>query len=143
MSAAPAPISGRKIVDHGVAERADSAVALTAMQARDGSNDPHAEQIGHPTATAPFQSDNDSAAQAPEARRGECLLAEPVRLERGTHTSMYKELTVYFEHIAEHPFLPALQREEALDLSQYKGSMIRRQLVDAEYIKLHKVVYRH
>ena len=129
----------RKTVDHGVAERVDSAVAPPVMPTRDGSNDVHSEPIDHPKITAPLPSQDGSAIQATEASRGDRLLVEPMHLGREPHAPIYKELTVYLEHIAENPFLPALQRDEALNLSRYKGSMTRRQLVDAGYIKLHKV----
>ena len=64
---------------------------------------------------------------------------EGTQESRGNLTSVYKELVVYLEHIAEHPFLPALQRDTYLNLSRYKGSLIRRQLIDAGYVKPHKV----
>ena len=67
------------------------------------------------------------------------LTEERTQESGGNRTSIYKELVVYLEHITEHPFLPALQRDTYLNLSRYKGSLIRRQLVDDGYVKLHKV----
>ncbi|MFQ6027443.1 MAG: hypothetical protein ACE5Q6_08125, partial [Dehalococcoidia bacterium] len=40
---------------------------------------------------------------------------------------------------AENPFLPALQRDQALSLSKYKGSTVRQRLLEAGFIRLHKV----
>ena len=129
----------RELVDQGVTERADGSVALPAIPTHDGGNDDHTEQTDPPKTTAPFPSDDGSAAQVPQTRRGERTPVEPKRPDREPQAPIYKELMVYLEHIAENPFLPALQRDEALHLSRYKGSMTRRQLVDAGYIRLHKV----
>ena len=123
----------REIVDRGVVGRADGSVTPTAMPTQDVSDD---AEDDHPNVVTPFPSDDGSV---PQTRRGERHNAEPKRPDRESQAPIYKELMVYLEHIAESPFLPALQRDEALLLSRYKGSMTRRQLVDAGYIRLHKV----
>ena len=59
--------------------------------------------------------------------------------DRDTQAPIYQELVVYLEHIAGQQFMPALQRDEALRISRYKGSTIRKQLVEAGFIKLHRM----
>ena len=129
----------RDSVDRGVVERAKSTAAVTGSPVRDGSSGIDAKP---PDLTTAVPLGRDEVATGQEhlvPGRGQHLPVRSSHQDRVTQAPVHKELTTYLEHIAENPFLPALQRDEALDLSRYKGSTIRRQLVDAGYIKLHKV----
>ncbi len=50
-----------------------------------------------------------------------------------------KEMLVYLEHIARYLFMPALQRDESLNLSRYKGGVLRQRLTEMAWVKTHKV----
>ncbi len=50
-----------------------------------------------------------------------------------------KELLDYLEHLANRPFAPALQRDEALGLSRYKGEVLRSRLVESGLARAHRV----
>jgi hypothetical protein len=44
----------------------------------------------------------------------------------------------YLEHTARSPFMPALQRDEMLKLSRYKGSLLRQRLAELGWLQQHK-----
>src|SRR5918992_3587281 len=57
---------------------------------------------------------------------------------RDPGTSVDKEMRQYLEHIAEYPFIPALERDELLKMSRYKGGLLRQRLNESGWIKQHK-----
>lgn len=50
-----------------------------------------------------------------------------------------QELVSYLRDIAEHPFAPALERDQRLDLSRYKGNLLRQRITEADLATLHRV----
>ncbi len=85
------------------------------------------------------QSANQNTAPAEEARKP----VEPPLLvaqaPKETSAPVYKELVVYLEHIAQHPFMSILQREQTLGLSKYRGAIIRQSLMEAGWVMPHRV----
>ena len=51
----------------------------------------------------------------------------------------HRDLVTYIEHAAKWPFMPISDRDKELGLSRYKGNKVRRELVEVNLIKQHKV----
>jgi DNA helicase HerA-like ATPase len=98
-----------------------------------------------------FTSDRTQEYQDAKAAEGSVHMpAEPVREKADRKTGgqahgatepesrVDRKLMEYLEHTARSPFIPALQRDEMLKLSRYKGSLLRQRLTKLGWIRQHK-----
>ena len=50
-----------------------------------------------------------------------------------------QELITYLTHVAAHPYVPVIQRDQMLFVSKYKGSTTRKRMMEAGWVRSHKV----